>query len=129
MIIGVDYADRSDFIMEAAFLANVDEKNIPPDDFLNTIKGSCFYQMPVPDNLEKKTYGAMYRQLAADGIIPLGLFRGIFSNMSWGPKSNKMPYVFTNPDFDTELYTCDQVYVLSLQPINSIEKLTVKVYI
>lgn len=33
--------------------------------------------------------------------------------MSFGAKGNKMPYVYTNPHKDTELFTCDRVFVLS----------------
>jgi hypothetical protein len=36
-----------------------------------------------------------------------------------GPKMNKDSYVFTNPPKDTELFSCDKVYVLSQAPINS----------
>lgn len=42
-----------------------------------------------------------------------GLLRGTFPHTNTGPKANKMPYVFTNPPRDTELFTCDKVFVLS----------------
>ena len=50
-------------------------------------------------------------------MIPLGLLRGVFSNTNTGPKSNKMPFVFTNPPKDTELFSCDKVFVLSQTPV------------
>ena len=34
-----------------------------------------------------------------------------------GPKGNKLPYVFTNPPSDTELFSCDRVFVLSQTPL------------
>lgn len=42
-----------------------------------------------------------------------GILRGVFANTKSGPKNNKMPYVFTNPPKDTELFTCDKVFILS----------------
>ena len=75
--------------------------------------GSSLYQIPIPEGLESRTYGALYRLLARRGQIPLGILRGIYSHTKSGPKSNKMPYVFTNPPKDTELFTCDKVFVLS----------------
>jgi hypothetical protein len=83
---------------------------------VRTIEGSCLYQIPLPENLPKKTYGALYQHLAQSGMVPLGIYRGIFSNMNIGPKSNRMPYVFTNPSKDTELYSCDRVFVLATSP-------------
>jgi hypothetical protein len=83
---------------------------------VRTIEGSCLYQISLPENLPKKTYGALYQHLAQNGMVPLGIYRGIFSNMNIGPKSNRMPYVFTNPSKDTELYSCDRVFVLATSP-------------
>ncbi len=83
---------------------------------LNNIKGSCLYQVSLPEGLTSKTYGALYQHLAAQGSIPLGLFRGTFANMNMGPKANRMPYVFTNPGKETELFSCDRVFVLSTTP-------------
>lgn len=79
-------------------------------------RGSSLYQIKVPDDLESKTYGALFKYLAQRNMIPLGLFRGVFPQMRQGPKGNKMPYVFTNPPRDTELFSCDRVFVLSQQP-------------
>jgi hypothetical protein len=33
-----------------------------------------------------------------------GLLRGTFANMAMGPKANKLPYVFTNPHRDSEVW-------------------------
>lgn len=76
------------------------------------IPNSCLYQISIPENLEKKTYGALFQLLAAQGVIPLGIYRGVLS-MGIGPKANRMPYVFTNPPQETELYACDLIFVLS----------------
>jgi hypothetical protein len=37
--------------------------------------------------------------------------------MNIGPKQNKSCYVYTNPAKDTELFSCDKVYVLSPKPL------------
>lgn len=83
--------------------------------------------MSLPENLEMKTYGSLYQNLASQGVIPLGLLRGIFSNMNMGPKANRTPYVFTNPPKDTELYSCDRVFVLSIKPQRVAAKVDMKV--
>jgi hypothetical protein len=77
------------------------------------MRSSSFYQISIPDGLESRTYGALYRLLSRRNQIPLGILRGVFSNTKSGPKANKMPYVFTNPPKDTELFTCDKIFVLS----------------
>ena len=46
-------------------------------------------------------------------MLITGILRGVFANTKSGPKNNKMPYVFTNPPKDTELFTCDKVFILS----------------
>jgi len=81
------------------------------------IPGSCLYQITVPDEMAKKTYGELYQHLSIQGIIPLGLLRGTFTNMRIGPKDNKQPYVYTNPKKETELFSCDRVFVLSIKPL------------
>jgi hypothetical protein len=90
------------------------------------LESSCLYQMSIPENLDPKTYGALYHHLSLQGIIPLGLLRGIIPSLNMGRKSNKLPYVYTNPSKDTELYTCDKVFVLSLKPEKISSKLDVK---
>jgi len=80
---------------------------------LASITGSSLYQIPVPEGLEERTYGCLYKHLAKIGIIPIGILRGVFSHMNIGPKGNKMPYVYTNPTKNTEIFSCDRVFVLS----------------
>ena len=92
---------------------------------LAKVVSSSLYQIPIPDKLESRTYGALFRHLASQGIIPLGLFRGVFPQMKVGSKNNSMPYIYTNPSKDTELFTCDKVFVLSP---HSIGKVSVKVH-
>ncbi len=77
------------------------------------IKTGSLIQIPVPDGLESRTYGSLYKFLSQRDIIPLGLYRGVFPHMKLGPKANKMSYVFTNPAKDTELFSCDRIFVLS----------------
>ena len=77
------------------------------------ITGSSLYQIPVPEGLEERTYGCLFKHLSKSGIIPIGILRGVFTNMNIGPKGNKMPYVYTNPTRGTEIFSCDRVFVLS----------------
>lgn len=81
--------------------------------------GSSLHQIIVPDGLAKQTYGELFRYLSQRGIIPLGLLRGIFPAMGIGPKGNKAPYVFTNPSKDTEVFSCDKVFVLSQKSLTT----------
>lgn len=80
---------------------------------LNAAIGSSLYQIPMPDGLKDKTYGALVKLLASRGILAIGLLRGLLHNMHLGPKGNKMVYVYTNPSKDTEVFSCDRVFVLS----------------
>lgn len=82
-----------------------------------TLVGSSLYQIGIPEGLESKTYGSLYKLLAERKMIPLGLLRGVFPHTKCGPKANKMPYVFTNPPKDTELFSCDKIFVLSQTPV------------
>jgi ribosomal protein L15 len=84
---------------------------------LRGLVGSSLYQIPLPDSLPSRTYGALYTLLAKRKQIPLGILRGVFSNTKSGPKANIMPYVFTNPPKDTELFSCDKIFILSQSPI------------
>lgn len=90
---------------------------------LAAVKSSTLCQISIPDGLESRTYGALFRFLAKTGVIPVGLFRGVFPQMKVGSKNNKMSYVYTNPTKDTELFSCDKVFVLSSSPIG---KMTAK---
>lgn len=86
------------------------------------LTSAALYQIPVMvEGLESRTYGALYSHLARRNLIPLGILRGIFANTKSGPKNNKMPYVFTNPPKDTELFSCDKVFVLSQKPVKIVK--------
>lgn len=89
---------------------------------LHNVVGSCLYQMAVPENLDQKSYGHLYQMLSSKGIIPIGILRGTFSHLNIGGKSNKVPYVFTNPDKGVELFSCDRIFVLSTSPIQISKK-------
>lgn len=150
LISGIDQAERSELVAKAAaeVAKNQEESGTSSEEedtgmlsaskksshslmvhasALGRIESSCLYQMSLPENLEKKTYGALYQHLASQGIVPLGLLRGVFSNMNMGAKANRSPYVYTNPDKDTELYTCDRVFVLSIKPQRVTGKVDMKV--
>lgn len=144
LISGIDQLDRGELLKRAS--AEVDgndpdssdgsERDNPAEfnsfrrqrgySKLLKVESSCLYQMSIPENLESKTYGALYHHLSQQGIIPLGLLRGVLPNINIGRKNNKLPYVYTNPSKDTELYTCDRVFVLSLKPEKINTKLDVK---
>lgn len=83
---------------------------------LAAVVGSGMYQIKIPEG-ETRTYGELFKSMVKEGLIPLGLYRGVLKNMQVGPKGNKLPYVFTNPPKETELFSCDKVFVLSQKPI------------
>lgn len=39
------------------------------------MKGSCLYQVPISQNFVRQKYGELFKNLSAQGIIPLGLLR------------------------------------------------------
>ena len=82
---------------------------------LQKIISSSLYQIPIPA-LETRTYGSLFQHLSRQGIIPIALYRGVFPSTNLGPKMNAMPYIFTNPQSETEIFSCDQVFVLSQKP-------------
>lgn len=84
--------------------------------------GSSLYLMSVPESLAKKSYGALFQYLTQQDQIPLGLLREIFPHLGMGPKSNSMPYVYTNPDKNTSVFVCDKIFVLSTTPIVEAER-------
>lgn len=87
---------------------------------LDAVSGSNLYQMPIPRELNRSaTYGDLFKMLAGKGILMLGLYRGVPPIINRGERMNVMPYVFTNPPPDTELFPCDRVFVLSTKPIPS----------
>jgi hypothetical protein len=133
LVNGVDRLERAELLVTASIeqglvLAEEDDRYKAIHSPLNTVESSCLYLIPVPDSLTKKTFGNLFKLLAKDNCVPLGLLRGIFSQMAMGPKSNKLPYVFTNPDRDCEVFSCDRVFVLSTVPIQA-NRLAVKVTI
>ena len=83
---------------------------------VGAIQGSTLYQINMPE-LGNRTYGHLFKHLTAQGIIPIGLYRGIFPHMQIGPKQNKSSYCYCNPTKDTELFSCDKVFVLSPKPL------------
>ena len=115
LISGIEHKDYNE-IAAAAGTTQIKPKG------LAAVLGSSLYQIPIPDDLESHTYGALFKHLAKSDIIPLGSFRGVFIQMKTGPKANKLPYVFTNPPADTELFSCDKVFVLSQRPPTSNKK-------
>ena len=94
---------------------------------IKDIQGSCLYQMSIPESFTEHTYGKLFKELSVQGIIPLGILRGTFSGMNMGPKANRAPYVYTNPDKETELFKCDKIFVLSPKPLQADGKLDLKV--
>jgi hypothetical protein len=89
------------------------------------IPNSCLYQISVPEPCIGKPYGVVYQYLASQGMIPLGIYRGILA-MGIGMKANRLPYVYSNPSKETELYSCDLIFVLSTKPVKAKEKLEIK---
>ncbi len=86
---------------------------------LSKLQGSCFYQIPIPEDMAQRSYGSLYKRLSKKGIIPLGLLRGVGStSTSFSSKAAPAPYVYTNPVFDTELNAGDRVFILSVRPIS-----------
>ena len=105
-------------------IAGVDplqENNTIKDKTISKIQGSNLYQIPVPFEFEGKSYGKLFNYLTQEkSVIPIGILRGTFTHLKMGPKFNRMPYVFTNPSKDVELYSCDSVYILSQYPLESV---------
>jgi potassium large conductance calcium-activated channel subfamily M alpha protein 1 len=116
---GVERKNRNELLANIRGDTKTEKKGVA------AIVGSTLYQISVPE-LESRTYGSLFRHLCNEGIIPLGLYRGIFSHMNIGPKQNKSCYCFTNPSKDTELFSCDKVYVLSPRPLIASSKKNVK---
>ena len=105
-------------------LLNENQKNVRNG--LKSLYGSSLYQIPLPEGFAGKTYGQLFNYYANDGGLCIGILRGIWTGMTLGPNSNRMPYVFTNPPSDMHLYKCDKVFILS-QKILTSYKTTIKV--
>eukprot|EP00947_MAST-08B_sp_MAST-8B-sp1_P000855 g855.t1 len=82
------------------------------------ITDSHLYQIPVPKQFHGKTYGSLVEWLLLTrGMMPLGLYRGTWNHqLHSGPKGNRIPYVYTNPDKGSSLESCDAVFVLAQFP-------------
>jgi len=80
--------------------------------FFFTLESSQVFQISMPSEFWNKKYGYLFRGLAENGVIALGLLR------SHKKSGCTLPYVYTNPEKETELYQTDKIFVLSLhQPI------------
>jgi hypothetical protein len=120
LVSGIDQVDRNELIVRAALQSMATDGAGAPDDEdlipeVMKLRGSALYQMDIPEGI--KTYERLYKYLASKDMIPLGILRGVFPQMLIGPRGNKSPYVFTNPEKGTTLYACDKVFVLSPNPI------------
>jgi len=96
---------------------------------LDAVNSSSLYQVPIPKEFHQGgKYGDMFKQMAAKGILPLGLYRGVDPKSNIGVKMNTLPYVYTNPHEAVELFEHDRVFILSTKPVHithmSIEALT-----
>jgi len=124
LIGGLDKVDEPDSKAEGLGILKSDsddavqisENDTKVDNSQLKIQGSALFQIPIPHGL--KTYDVLYKYLASTDMIPLGLLRGTMPKTSIGPRFNRFPYVFTNPDKSTELYDCDKVFVLSPTPVH-----------
>ena len=97
---------------------NEEEKQYPNSNFKHSNgsklhMSSQLHQIPLPDGLQSRTYGALYKLLFKRGQIPLAIMRGVFRNRGVGSRGNSMRYCFTNPPYDMELFSCDQIVILS----------------
>ena len=87
---------------------------------LQGIVSSYLYQIGIPEDAARRTFGYMYKKLSKDeNMIPIAIYRGTLPSMKAGPQGNKMPYVVTNPHQDIELFSCDKLFVLSQLPVQS----------
>lgn len=135
LISGADQAERSHLMVDAAAIitdemdsgGNADENPVissrvrrtlldvqkKAKSRLSSIQPSYLYQLPVPRDLDgAKTYGTLFQNLSAQGMLPLGILRG-----TGGCLGNNLPFVNTNPNADSKLYAADCVFVLSPTPI------------
>jgi hypothetical protein len=86
---------------------------------LDAITSSSLYQIAVPKEFHQGgKYGDMFKQMAAKGILALGLYRGVNPANNRGVKMNTLPYVYTNPHESVELFEHDRVFVLSSNPVH-----------
>jgi hypothetical protein len=88
------------------------QSNTYPQKFMGICEGadmrqSNFWQIPVPEDLQNKTFGELFYYLATQrSLIALGLYR------LPGATDNERPYVYTNPPENVKLSAQDRVFVL-----------------
>jgi hypothetical protein len=123
LISGPENIDRREHIIRASKIVSkannqMDDDNEYAKSKLFDIPSSRLYLMPIPADFVHKSYKVLIKYLYSKNLVALGLFRDTFSTMTVGPRGNKFPYVFTNPDKDTELFLTDKIYVLSEDSID-----------
>ena len=116
LVSGADYKEENEIGIDNIQVIKKNQKNKDNKIEIQSIVSSCIYQMPIPE-IATKTYGSLFNKLSTQGIIPIALLRGVFPQTGVGPRLNTKPYVFTNPQKDTEIFSCDKVFVLSQKPI------------
>eukprot|EP00753_Platysulcus_tardus_P010161 PLAT2507.8.p1 GENE.PLAT2507.8~~PLAT2507.8.p1 ORF type:complete len:901 (-),score=516.17 PLAT2507.8:399-2939(-) len=92
---------------------------------LGVVVDSSVYQISVPEDFlaSDRTWMDLFRFLTLRGVVPLGLYRGVWKVVGDGVKSNRMPFVYTNPSPATRLSKCDRIFVLSQTPPGEVEGL------
>jgi len=94
-----------------------------PKDWLASLKGSTLYQARIPDKYINKHYGSLFQDFSSRGIIPLGLYRGVNKHIHIGRRMNRVPFVYTNPAKNTEIFVGDKVFILAPKQITSFDGL------
>ena len=115
LISGTDHIEDTESMGKSPLLTESNRSNVG----LKSLSGSSLYQVAVPEGFAGRSYGKLFDYFAAKDCLCIGLLRGIYSNMTVGPCSNRMPYVYTNPSPVTKLYKCDKVFVLSQRVLTS----------
>jgi hypothetical protein len=87
---------------------------------LSSMALSNLYQVTMTDQLlgglRSPSYGNVFDYLLANGQLALALYRGVNVHAKIGIKANTMAYVYTNPCRETDVASCDMVFVLSSKP-------------
>lgn len=67
--------------------------------------GGCMFVCP-PVHVLGKSFGELFHHLCIhQGVIAIGLYRGVWDRLGHGPYGNHMPFVQTCPAADAELHT------------------------
>lgn len=77
------------------------------------IRGSSLYQIDVPDGYVGRSYFSLVKHLAKENMLPIALYRGVVPQLTLGRLMNHLPYVYTNPKKDAEIFFGDKVFVLA----------------